>query len=334
MNLLVLACLTEGTGNAVTARRIAAHLETAHRVTLVDTCTLRRREDLDAVVRRGSFDRVVAVHALLAGPFARRTGLPYVLVLGGTDLWEPTHALHEREMAAAVASADALVAFDEVGAARAETRWPSARGRVVVLPQAVDVSEASDFSIRARLGLDAEDRLFVIAAGIRDVKDPAFLAEAFAAWRREDPRAHLVVIGPVLEPAYAPGCLARLDAAGVRYLPALDRPDLLAALRDADAVVNTSKSEGMCGVILEAMALGTPVFARDNAGNAGLVAEGVTGLRFSTPDGFLRAARTTTPTELAAITAVARSRVETAHGLAAERGAWLRLSTPAERRAA
>lgn len=333
MNLLVLACLTEGTGNAVTARRIAGHLATAHRVTLLDTCAVHRRSDLEAVIRRDRIERVVAVHALLAGPFARRSGLPYVLVLGGTDLWEPAHALHEREMAAAVAGAEALVAFDAIGAARAEARWPSARGRVAVVPQAVDVSDASDFSIREHLGLADDDRLFVLAAGIRDVKDPAFLAEAFAAWRREDPRAHLVVIGPVLEPAFAPGCLARLEAAGVRYLPALPRPDLLAALRDADAVVNTSKSEGMCGVILEAMALGTPVFARDNAGNAGLVEHGTTGLRFATPEGFLTLARASVGA-LAHLARAARERVAEDHDLGAERTAWLRHVTPTARRAA
>lgn len=290
MNVLVLACLTDGTGNAVTARRIATHLEGQHRVTLVDTCEIGGLAALRALAAREGVERVVAVHALLAGPFARRLGLPYVLVLGGTDLYEPAHELHRREMADAVAGAETVVAFGDANAARAGALWPSAPGKTVVIPQAVDVSGASDFDVRATIGASSTDRVFVVAAGIRAVKDPAFLAEAFAAWRAQDPAVRMVVIGPVLDEGFAPACLARLAAAGVDYLGGLPRPDLLAALRDADAVVNTSVSEGMCGVLLEAMALGTPVFARANAGNAALLEDGVDGVLFETPEAFVAAA--------------------------------------------
>jgi glycosyltransferase involved in cell wall biosynthesis len=39
----------------------------------------------------------------------------------------------------------------------------------------------------------------------------------------------------------------------------------------ATAVVNSSISEGICGVLLESMALRVPVLARGNAGNQALV---------------------------------------------------------------
>ena len=79
----------------------------------------------------------------------------------------------------------------------------------------------------------------------------------------------------------------------------------------AEVFVNTSLSEGQSSAILEAMALGTPVFARDIPGNRALLraAGGQTpgetlgeahpeqweavnaGVLFSSPNGFERAVR-------------------------------------------
>jgi hypothetical protein len=66
VNILVLAALTEATGNAVTARRIAGHLATRHRVVLADANdasapslrALVERESID-VVGSGKSDRFV-----------------------------------------------------------------------------------------------------------------------------------------------------------------------------------------------------------------------------------------------------------------------------------
>jgi glycosyltransferase involved in cell wall biosynthesis len=58
---------------------------------------------------------------------------------------------------------------------------------------------------------------------------------------------------------------------------------MLAAIAEADVVLNTSLSEGMCGVVLEAMLLGTPVIARRNAGNQSVIVHGHTGLLYDEP---------------------------------------------------
>ena len=50
-------------------------------------------------------------------------------------------------------------------------------------------------------------------------------------------------------------------------------------------------SEGMSGVLLEAMSLGVPVLARNNAGNATIIEHGRTGLLFGTPGEFVVLAR-------------------------------------------
>jgi glycosyltransferase involved in cell wall biosynthesis len=284
-SLLVLADLTDATGNAVTARRLAAHLGRSYKVTLVDarTVTLER---LRSVVDAEGVSLAIGVHALLSGPWLRVLGIPYALVFGGTDLYEPVHGLHGTQMARAVADASALLAYSPENRERAETLWPAAAGRVRCFPKAVEVpAQVASFDLRERLGLARDSRIVLLPTGIRRVKDPLYAVDAFTRWHAEDPRIHLVIVGAVLERDYAESALATIAAApGVHYLEALARPEMLAAIRDADIVLNSSCSEGMSGTVLEAMALRTPVVARRNAGNESLISCGRTGLLFDRPE--------------------------------------------------
>lgn len=328
MNVLVLAALTEATGNAVTARRIADHLGTRHRVTLADANDASAGS-LRAIVERDRIDVALGVHALLAGPFLRKLGLPYALVFGGTDLYEKVHDLQRSQMDRAVAGAARLVAFSPENIARAEWMWPSHASRVERIPQAAEVPPPdSSFSLRRELGLDARDVLVVLPTGIRRVKDPLHVVDAFYRWHRVDPRVHLALAGAVLEPDYADGALTILaERPGVTFLPALPRPKMLAAIGEADVVLNTSLSEGMCGVILEAMELGTAVVARRNAGNESLVLHGHTGLLYDSPDELVHWIRAllSSPSLRRRIVRTAREIVRDVHGTARERDAYLEI---------
>ena len=70
------------------------------------------------------------------------------------------------------------------------------------------------------------------------------------------------------------GSGARGGAGRLIYLPPVSHGALLAAISEADIVLNSSRTEGQCGAILEAMALGTPVLARRNEGNCHLLGDG------------------------------------------------------------
>ena len=64
---------------------------------------------------------------------------------------------------------------------------------------------------------------------------------------------------------------------------------LLAAIREADVLLNSSLTEGMANVILEAMALRVPVLARRNEGNCSLVgSQQELGFLFTTPSECFR----------------------------------------------
>jgi glycosyltransferase involved in cell wall biosynthesis len=328
MNVLVLAALSEATGNATTAKRIARHLEAAHRVELVDSVQADGRW-LRPLVAEGRFDCAVGVHALLAGPALRASTLPYALVFGGTDLYEPTHHLQRNQMDHAVANSTRLVAFSAENRDRAEALWPTVRGRVQLIPQAVDTERrAAGFSLKRSLGLRAEDAIVLLPASLRSVKDPLFALQAFGRWHRRQPRVHLVVVGAPLEPEYAQRALAEIARTpGAIYVPALPRDQFLAAVAEADFVLNTSDSEGMCGALLEAMQLQTPILARRNAGNSSLIAGGRTGLLFDTPAGLLNwlDALLASPRLGDELCTAALSYVTRYHDVACEQANYLRL---------
>ena len=206
--MLVLGALTQATGNAVTAARIARHVGSAHRVIVRDVNTSTACE-LRALVDAEEIDAAIGVHALLSGGFLRTLGVPYALVFGGTDLYEPVHPLQHKQMTAAVKAATWLVAFSEENRARATSMWSR---EVDVVPQAVDVSGIDDdYSLRAQLRLPNGEPMVLLPTALRRVKDPTFAIDAFAS---RAPRAHLVVVGTILEPDYADAALATARAHG------------------------------------------------------------------------------------------------------------------------
>ena len=62
-------------------------------------------------------------------------------------------------------------------------------------------------------------------------------------------------------------------------------------MAEAVAVLNSSKSEGMCNSLLEAMLIGTPVLARANAGNVALLRHLETGLLYESAEECVRLAQ-------------------------------------------
>ena len=327
MNVAVLACLTPATGNAVTAERIARHLATEHQVTLLDTCLVRSMADLEQTLRRDHVDVAVGVHALLSGALLARLPQPFGLVFGGTDLYQPVHPLQQRQMDCAVESARGVVAFSAENLARAEARWPTVRGKACLIPQGVQPCEPSDYSLRRELGLRHGDVLLLLPASLRGVKDPGFLLDAVEAWHHADRRIHLALVGAALDPDHAEEVLGRVRGRpGLHYLPPIPRPHMQQAMREADLVLNSSTSEGMCGTLLEAMQQGTPVIARRNEGNSTLVRSGETGLLYDTPEEFVALANglLERPLEARRLAEAAQSQVALGHGIESERDGYLR----------
>ena len=328
LRVVVIASMTAHTGNAITAARIMKLLPGAL-VSAVDIHTVSSRAVLATHLVAGGSGTggsgtegsgtggsgtpaaglVLGVHAYRSGKLLLGCGVPYIIVLGGTDV---NIDLHERAkgevIRRVIAEAAAVVAFNEELKTALLALIPEARTKVFLIPQAVElappelVDETEDDAarrrerlraaldvttdeqrrrerLRAALDVTTDEQLLLLPAGVRPVKDVLWAVEAISKWHASDPRICLRIVGPVLDAKYAQtveATLAALAAApatarAVRYVGALPRAQLHEAMRLAAMVLNTSESEGQCNSLLEAMLAGTPVVARANPGNTSLL---------------------------------------------------------------
>ena len=252
MRILALLHSPATSGGDTTMRRIAGHLTAAgHSVVLAPNNG--RPGFLAAMARNHHADAVIGSHALIGGAVLAETGLPYVLVFGGTDLNEYVHdpdAL--ATMTKAVDGAAALVAFNEDFAERCLDLWPHTRERLHLIPQSVFAEEDPTYSMRDSLGLPGQSQVFLLPAGLRPIKDPLMLAAEVQRWHREDPRIHLVIAGYSYDDDFEAIVRRRLAISpGVRYAGVLARAHLHAAMVQSAAVVNTSISECSPNAVLE-----------------------------------------------------------------------------------
>jgi glycosyltransferase involved in cell wall biosynthesis len=155
-----------------------------------------------------------------------------------------------------------------------------------------------------------EKPYLLLIAGFRPVKDVMFLMDAMNRLHLiHGSRApQLVIIGPTLDQTYFDHVSQKaVQTAGVSLSSPVSRAELLQLIRCSLAIVNSSISEGQSGALLEALALGVPVIARDIPGNRAVLELAVpfygeccdaenteikgwsilqSGFLFSTPEGF------------------------------------------------
>jgi glycosyltransferase involved in cell wall biosynthesis len=288
-NVLFLASLTAHTGNAITAARIASILP-AKSVSSLDVNKISGPMEVTSKLHECGASLVFGVHAYRAGKLLLDCCVPFIIILGGTDMNEHVHEKDKGEIIRkAIGQAAGIVAFDDnllsvlLGAA------PEAKPKTFLIPQSVEVGDNRMLmpspEIRHRLGVQSGDLLLLLPAGLRPVKDVLYAVRAVCAWHDRDPRVKLRIVGPILDQQYAQSVEDALCSCAsiVKYCGVLPRDELHSAMAAADVVLNTSTSEGMCNSLLEAMLLGTPVVARSNSGNAALISDGVTGILFDTP---------------------------------------------------
>ena len=91
--IVILLSLKEGTGNTITGTRIAQHAKSlGFVVQMVDTTDHFASANLAAILSNPDYNRdsslafLFCIHALRAGVFAAETSLPFVMMLGGTDI--------------------------------------------------------------------------------------------------------------------------------------------------------------------------------------------------------------------------------------------------------
>lgn len=156
------------------------------------------------------------------------------------------------------------------------------RSPIDVVPTGVSLQQFSMGSGPGfRAAMDIPEDAFVVGhlGRLAPEKNLPFLTEALAAFLKREKRAHFLVVGTgplhgAIRDFFAGQNLSsRLHVAGN-----LTQPLLASAYRAMDVFAFASKSETQGMVLIEAMAVGTPVIALDAPGSREVVVDGSNGL--------------------------------------------------------
>ena len=226
-----------------------------------------------------------------AAALARELRKPVVITARGSDLnLIPQHALPRKQIQRVAREAAGLVTVSEALRERL-VELGIERDRVQVLRNGVDLARfapaADRESLRRRLGLSGA--VLLAAGNLVPEKDHALAISALA----ELPGATLLVAGDGPLRAALEQQAARAGVSTrVRFLGGVPQAALIEYYNAADALVLTSRREGMPNVVLEALACGTPVVATRVGGVPELIDSDVAGrLVDATADGVAAGVR-------------------------------------------
>jgi len=217
-----------------------------------------------------SFQNIVLHH------FAKKFGIPYVMDSHGSL------GRHERKRRVKAAfdhvfgrrllrDAARCIGETDMGV-RENLEHGVAPDKVVRMVSPFSVEEFADLPsaglFRQRFGIEDSCRIVMFLGRIHRIKGIDILTECFArlAQRRKDVR--LVIVGP--DDRYRSTIEALVDRLGIRekvlFTGFLAGRDKLAALVDADVVVQTSRYEAGARPPIEAVLCGTPTIVSNNSG--------------------------------------------------------------------
>nr|XP_039254433.1 glycosyltransferase 1 domain-containing protein 1-like [Styela clava] len=352
MKILIISptSISSVSGNACTVQRIQKHLASSNSVCI--TCSVDviisqnakcTRVQLKNFVAKNGIDCILFLHAYKSAKILlcscekcskHPLSVPYGIIFGGTDLnadiLDEEKCLDVKEI---LLNAKFAVAFTEDLRRTASQLVPQLN--IFVQPQAVELVNVEP---KALHNVDFNSNMFtdngnhnlygfLMVTGIRPVKDPIFLLEAWMKWCKNNQHLNLklLIIGPVIDLEYADSffnLLASLkdnwtqndftakqstqfkakslddifdwfgepDSFPILYSSALPREELKILMHSSFifASINSSYSEGMASAVLESMANKIPVIARDNSGNRSLVEDNKTGLLYQTCEDFMK----------------------------------------------
>ncbi|PNJ81949.1 hypothetical protein CR201_G0000668 [Pongo abelii] len=185
MRLLFLAVLRPHTGNAVTAQRVRAHLEAAgHVCILKDAFDFESPSEIANLILAENCEAALALHLYRGGRLLQGHRIPFGVIFGGTDVNEDANQAEKNTvMGRVLEEARFAVAFTESMKEMAQVQWPHAKGKIYV--QSQEINQSAD-----------NLHIFLLICGLRQVKDPLYLVDAFSEWHQEEPNVYLVILGP------------------------------------------------------------------------------------------------------------------------------------------
>lgn len=279
MHIALFCPFTQGPtrGNITSVQRIARHLQlSGNQVDLIPLDAPDRSLCLQRLIAAPP-DLLHAFHAFHAGPITRSMahtlGVPYLITLTGSDLFDPALRDHP-ETLLALNDATSITCFDHLVAELATQTFPRVAGKLVVIPQGVE-----PFVVPVAAERTAVSFCILLPAALRPVKGIDYAITHLAPLAAERPELRLWIAGGSLDDTYTEAI--ERQAAGlpwVKLLGEIPHQEMGTLYAVADLVLNSSQFEGgMANALLEAMAMAKPVLARDVPGNRSLIHHGRTG---------------------------------------------------------
>lgn len=282
------------TGNWVTALRHEQGLVSlGHEVCLVESAG--STASLERQVTEFKPDLVHLLHAYRAGlPWlgcVQQAAIPSVVSLTGTDLNHGLDSVAQGpQIHAVLEQAAAIIIQNRLTVESFAAAHPGLAARLHLLVPGVSLG-SNPYPLRQRHALSASSILFLLPAGIRPVKANLELLQLFDSVAGEVPSCQLLFCGSILNQDYGHRFLAALQARPwAHYLGEIPATAMAAVLRQVDVVLNHSISEGLSNVLLEAVALGRPILARDIPGNRAAFTPDLNGLLYDSSASFVRQA--------------------------------------------
>ncbi|WHY36313.1 glycosyltransferase [Cytobacillus firmus] len=271
-------------GNTVTVQRISDSLNKlgieTEIINITDRCKLTSLPKADIVH---------GFNAYRFGQFIKKLGeIPerYVVTMTGTDLnIDLNDPVKKTEVIQTIINAEAIHVFDEEAKLVLAGEIPEAKDKISVIHQGTVIFSRACADYKKEHGTF----LFLLPAGIRKVKNIPFAIEKLKVLYEKNPRIRLWLAGPVIEEEEGNivKTLTEKNKEWVQYLGQIPHHHMGELYRQADAVLNTSHSEGQPAAILEAMEYSLPVLAANNLGNRNIISHQETGLIYTNPVEFL-----------------------------------------------
>ncbi|PWK13760.1 glycosyltransferase [Tumebacillus permanentifrigoris] len=219
-------------------------------------------------------------------PIAKQYQKPFVLTMTGTDVNE--HLIHpdtRPSMVEAVEYASSIICLTQAAADSLADVYPAASGKAMTINLGIDLPQGVG-KTRADFGLQDDDFIFLLVAGIRPVKRPLDALEPLARVHQQHPQVRFVLAGQKLDDTTYREVLEQFATHTdfARYLGAVPYEEIADLYRAADVVMNTSTSEGLSHALLEAMSLGRAILASNVPGNRDLIQDGENGFLYADGD--------------------------------------------------
>jgi len=291
--LIVVPSQDRATGNWITAYRLRDGLmKRGHLVTIAET---GGNDGLPLPVSTSAQpDATLLLHAWRSGRpwLASRMRSPYAVLLTGTDVHIGMHDPVQAPVIAEVLTrAAAIISQNSLTVAALRDEHPELAGKLRHLPPGTALGTAR-FPLRTILAASARDFVLLCPAGIRPVKGVLELLDLVEPLVQAGYPLRLAYCGPILDADYGEHLLTAIAShPWACYLGSIPPDAMPDAMRQADAIVSNSLSEGVPNALIEAAALGRPIVAHDIPGNRAVVIDNDNGLLYADATGFQAAIR-------------------------------------------